>query len=68
MEFLVNTIKHFIMYQPIPIKIICDGEVKVLGQKRFKWNKPIGQSVGVATIKIDDELLEGYLIIYSSRH
>lgn len=68
MDFLVNTIKHFTMYQPIPVKVICDGEVKFLGQKKLRWNMPFIDSVGVTTIQLDDDLLEGYLVIYTSRH
>lgn len=68
MDFLVNTIQHFTMYQPIPIKIVCDGQTKVLGHKKLHWNMPFINAIGVTTIRVDTDILEGYLVIYNSRH
>lgn len=67
MDLLVNLVKHYMMYQPIPITIICDGKRTVLHQEKMEWKKPFVDVLGVTTIEVDNDWLEGYIVIYNSR-
>lgn len=68
MDFLVQTIKHFTMYQPIPITILYDNRKVVLNQPHLTWRFPHSEVLGSTIIEVDDELLEGYIAIYNDGH
>lgn len=68
MEYLIDSVKHYTMYQPIPIKIICDGEVKVLSQPQPSWDLPYLNVLGITAIELDNEYFEGYIVLFNSRH
>lgn len=67
-DFLIDTVRYYTMYQPVPIRVIYDGVVKVLALKKPKWNIPYVDAVGVKTIRVDTDLLEGFIVVYNSRY
>lgn len=68
MDFIVESVLHYTMYQPIPIYILVDGEERVLHQKEMTWRFPHSEVLGTTVIKVDDEMLEGYIAVYNQRH
>ena len=68
MDFLVWSVLHYTMYQPIPIYIRVDKEERVLHQKEMTWRFPHSEVLGTTVIKVDDDMLEGYIAIYNQRH
>ncbi len=68
MDFLLWSVLHYTMYQPIPITITVDGKKKVLHQKEMEWRFPHTELLGATIIKVDDDMLEGYIAVYNQRH
>ena len=68
MNFLLDSISHYMLYQPIPITINCDNETRVLYQNKIIWKMPFVDVIGITTIQIKNELMEGYIAIYNYRH
>lgn len=68
MDFLVESVLHYTMYQPIPITIICDGETRTISQPKPSWDMPYLNVLGITAIQIDNEYLEGYMVLFNSRH
>lgn len=67
MDFLVESVKHYLMYQPIPITIKYDDEETVLYQQKMNWRFPHTEVIGTTVIQVDNELLEGYIAIYTEK-
>lgn len=68
MKFLIEGIQHYMLYQKIPMTIICDGVEQVLYQPKMRWKIPFADIVGITTIQVDNDLMEGYLVMYHDRH
>lgn len=67
MKFMVWAVKHFTMYQPIPITIVCDDETVELYDEVIPWRFPASETLGSIIIEVNTEYLEGYIAIYSSK-
>ena len=67
-KFLVEGIQHYMLYQNIPMTIICDGEELTLYQPKAQWRLPFADVVGITTIEVDNDLMEGYLVMYHDKH
>lgn len=68
MKFLLEGIQHYMLYQKIPITIICDGEERTIYEPQMRWKLPFADVVGVTTIQVDNDLMEGYLVMYHDRN
>lgn len=68
MKFLVWAVKHFTMYRPIPITIICDDERVELHDDVMTWNFPSTETLGSTVIEVDTDMLEGYIAIYNPKN
>lgn len=66
-DFLVDAVKHYTMYQPIPITIVCDNQSITLHQEKMQWRFPHTEVMGTTVISVDNELLEGYIAIYNAK-
>ena len=64
LDFIVETIKHYMLTLPIPVNIGCDTREVCLSQPKAKWNYPMNELVGMNIIRVDNSLLEGYVAIY----
>lgn len=67
-KFLYEGIDHYMMYQRIPMTIVCDGEEHTLYQPKAQWRIPFADILGITTIQVDNDLMEGYLVMYQDRH
>ena len=67
-KFLFEGIQHYMLYQKIPMTIICDGEEHTLYQPKAQWRIPFADVMGITTIEVDNDLMEGYLVMYHDRH
>ena len=68
LDFIVETIKHYMLTLPIPVNIRCDTREVCLSQPKAKWNYPMNELVGMNIIRVDNSLLEGYVAIYHPKH
>lgn len=68
LDFIVETIKHYMLTLPIPVNIRCDTKEVCLSQPKAKWNYPMNELVGMNIIRVDNSLLEGYVAIYHPKH
>lgn len=68
MEYMIKAIEHYVFYPAIPITLVCDGVRKTLYQSRMVWKTPFSNVLGITTIMINNDLMEGYLAIYNDRH
>lgn len=67
-DFIVDTIRHYMLAVPIPINIRCDANEICLDMTTPEWNYPLNDLVGMNVIHVDTELLEGYVAIYHPKH
>lgn len=67
MNAIIMAIKKYMVCQPIPIDIYFDKKKETLFQPKIA-SSPSAYIVGITTMQIDTDLLEGYLTLYNSRH
>lgn len=67
LKFLVQTIQKYMACQPIPIEVFYDRKKVVMNQPKMSGS-PTSYVVGVTTLQIDNELLEGYVTLFNSKH
>lgn len=67
MRKLVLSIQGYMGYQPIPIDIYFDKKKISLYRPTIEMS-PSAYIVGITTLKVDTELLEGYLVLYNPKH
>ena len=67
LQGMVNSIQHFMLYQPIPITVMYDDRRQVLFGANPILENTYGDMLGVVSICFLDEFLEGYVWIYGSR-
>lgn len=67
-ERLVNAVRHYMLYQPIPIEVAFDDRRVVLQEKNPITNNPFADRIGIISIRLMDDQMEGYLWIYNSKH
>ncbi len=68
LEGLVAAVQRYMLYQRFPIRISCDGESVTLSGQNWIFDNPFADILGVVTITVLDELLEGCIWIYNSKH
>lgn len=68
MQTLVGGIRKCMLYQPFPIEVIYDQRREVLYDSNRILDNPFADVLGIISIRILDELMEGYLWIYNSKH
>jgi hypothetical protein len=64
---LVDTINSFMSCQPIPIDIFYDNKKTTLYQSRMEMDT-FAYVGGITTLHIDNDLLEGFITLYNSKH
>jgi hypothetical protein len=64
---LVDTIRSFMSCQPIAIDIFYDNKKTTLYQNKMEI-EPFAYVGGITTLHIDNDLLEGYITLYNSKH
>jgi hypothetical protein len=67
MKSLVMSIQHYMACQPIPVEVYFDKKKMILSQPAIEAGSA-AYIVGITTLKVDTELLEGYLTLYNSKH
>jgi hypothetical protein len=67
MKSLVMSIQHYMACQPIPVEVYFDKKKMILSQPAIEAGST-AYIVGITTLKVDTELLEGYLTLYNSKH
>lgn len=68
MAFIVKTINHYMLTIPIPIHVKYDVEEKCIYKPKVQWNYPLNELVGMNVIRVENNLLEGYVAIYHPKH
>lgn len=68
MNYLTHLVNHFMAYQPIPIVINVDGKRRVIGRPGMEKADWINSVAGINTIEVDDDMVEGYLVLYNTQH
>ena len=67
-ERLVVAVQYYMLYQPIPIEVVFDDKRIVLQKKNPIMDNPFADQIGIISIRIMDDQMEGYLWIYNSKH
>lgn len=67
LQGMVSSIQHFMLYQPIPITVAYDNREVFLNNANPILDNPYGDVLGVVSICVLDELVEGYIWIYGNR-
>ena len=68
MQGLVGGIRKWMLYQPFPVEVMYDKKREVLYDSNWIMDNPFADILGVISIRILDETMEGYLWIYNSKH
>lgn len=68
MHRLIEDVRRFMLYQPFPIDITYDQKHQVLRSPNGITDNRFADVLGITSIRILDEQMEGYLWIYNSRH
>ncbi len=67
LQGMVRSIQHFMLYQPFPITVEYDNRRTVLSEGNRILDNPYADVLGVVSICVLDDLLEGYIWIYGER-
>lgn len=67
LNFLVETIQHYMLEQMIPIVVRVGDQTITLDSKVPKLLNPYENILGVTGISIREEWIEGYVVLYTSR-
>ncbi|MCI8400535.1 MAG: HD domain-containing protein [Lachnospiraceae bacterium] len=67
-EKLVKIVEDNMAYQTIPIEIECDGKLKILDKATISLQDGIEKISGIQVIKVNTELLEGYIVLHGYQH
>lgn len=65
---LVDTVSRYMLYQKFPIEISCDHNTITLSGQNWIFDNPFADILGIVTIPVLDELIEGSIWIYNSKH
>lgn len=68
MQRLVGEIRKWMLYQPFPIEVAYDRKREVVYDSNWILDNPFADVLGVISIRLLDEFMEGYLWIYNSKH
>lgn len=67
LQGITRALQHFMLYQPFPITVEYDNRRTVLEGENPILDNPYADVLGVVSICVLDELLEGYIWIYGDR-
>lgn len=67
LQGMVSSIQHFMLYQPVPITVAYDNREVLLNKTNPILDNPFGDVLGVVSICVLDDLVEGYIWLYSNR-
>lgn len=67
MSGLVKAVSGFMACQPIPIDIYFDNKKTTLNKPHMDID-PSAYVAGITTLQVDNELMEGYITLYNSKH
>lgn len=67
LDFIIDSIQHFMLPQPIPIVIRYDDETVVLESKQQGLINPFSHILGMTGIQIKENWIEGYLVLHTKR-
>lgn len=68
MSSLVRMIQSYMAYQPIPIEVYFDNRKTVLQVPSMNKDNPYAYVLGITTLRVQNDLLEGYIVIHNSKH
>lgn len=68
MQGLIGGIRKWMLYQPYPIEVVFDRKRETIYDSNWILDNPFADVLGVISIRILDDLMEGYLWIYNSKH
>ena len=68
LQHLVYAVLHYMLYQPFPITISVDDRKVVLHEKNRIMDNPFADVLGIISVRIMDEVMEGCIWIYNSKH
>lgn len=68
LQGLVDAVQRYMLCQDFPIEISCDSESVTLSGQNWIFDNPFADILGIVTIPVLDELMEGNIWIYNSRH
>lgn len=68
LQGLADAVQRYMLYQKFPIQIICDSESVTLSGQNWIFDNPFADILGIITIPVLDELMEGCIWIYNSKH
>lgn len=68
MQGLIGGIRKWMLYQPYPIEVVFDRKQETIYDSNWVLDNPFADVLGVISIRILDDLMEGYLWIYNSKH
>ena len=65
---LVRLVRKYMLYQPIPIEVSFDEKRTVVQDRNWILDNPFADTLGIIAIRIEDEMMEGYIWLYNSKH
>ena len=68
MHRMVEAVKRYMLYQPFPITVSYDSNSVTLQEPNHISDNPFADVIGIISIRIVDELMEGCIWIYNSKH
>lgn len=68
LDLILKAIGRYMLYQAIPIRIAVDEKTIVLQETNHIMDNPFADVIGIISIRIMDELMEGCIWIYNSKH
>lgn len=68
LQGLVKAVQRYMLYQPFPIDISYDSRQVTLHSPNRITDNPFADVLGIISIRIVDELMEGCIWIYNSKH
>lgn len=65
---LVRLVKKYMLYQPFPIEVEVDDRRLVVQEKNTMLNNPFTDVLGIVSIPLTDELMEGFIWLYPTKY
>lgn len=67
LQELVRGVSKYMLYQPFPIEVSFDEKKVVVANPNPILDNPFADVLGIVSIRIEDELMEGYIWLYPSK-
>lgn len=68
LQGLAGLIRKYMLYQPFPIEVSFDEKQVTLQDRNWILDNPFADILGIMSIRIEDELMEGFIWLYNSKH